>query len=203
MFDAVYYNVTSSDLSGEGGTCAPKCSGQDGLDYYEPIQGDTCAYAVEYMSSKCVPPAKAASFAARLDTCVGSTLYSFNNATGRWVPLTNATRCLEELSQAAQTEGSLGLPEDSPMAPLNSLLSPLFIALVINIVLAVVCAVGVGKFAEGAGSAVGAVFLGVLLCVALVFSFVGIYPAILGVMIVIISGLLLAALVRSMMAGGG
>ena len=203
MFDAVYYNVTASELAGEGGACAPKCAGNNGLDFYLPIPGDTCAYTVEYMSSKCVPSAKAASFAARLDTCIGSTLYTFDNSTGRWATLINSTQCQEEQAAEALTKGSLGLPEDSPMAPLNSLLSPIFIALVINIVLAAVCAVGVGKFAEGAGSAVGAVFLGVLLCVALVFSFVGIYPAILGVMIVIISGLLLAALVRGMMAGGG
>jgi len=201
MFDAVTYNVTAAPIEQiAGGECVPYC---DGINFYSVIPGDTCGYSIEYASPKCLSAAAAEKAAVRADFCIGTALYSFNNATGAWQSLADAPGCVEAQAASNITSGTLVMfPSESPLSGFNFLFSPLFIAFVLNLILAIIPTVGVLKYTETEGSDAALLFALIFGAVALMFSFAGLYPAILGIMMVIIAGVIIAALIRQAMAGG-
>jgi hypothetical protein len=202
--------VTDAALASLTGTeCKSGCR-PGTLDYYTIIpQAGNCAYKIEKVSPKCLTGTAATAAAAKTDFCAPgtATLYSYDNDTAAWVTADNTPRCVEELAQAVasgnMTSSAFGnmIPGDNPLAGFNFFFSPLFLAFIAHLVLSIIPTVGMLKYGVGETGDAFLIFTLLFGALALMFSFVGLYPAILGLMMVIIAGLLLAAQIRQAMAG--
>ena len=195
MVDNVRYQVVSEDYTNSIGGCETGCR-PGTLDYYtsETIEG-SCYLTVEKVSPKCIADTEAQNAAAnKNDFCLNGLFYTYNAKIGNWeTPQPDNPQCAAKEIAENATAGNLGIPADNPLAPLNNLLSLTFISFFLNIVIGG----GVAVMTKNAPLALVAT-----IGTALVFSFIGLYPLVVAVVIVILTAALAAYEIRKPVVGG-
>jgi hypothetical protein len=195
-FDNVRATFTDAQLP----DCVSKCDAPDNpLNYLRATAlGNNCLFSTEVNSPLCAESDKQREQIEKHEPfCVNLTLNTYNNVTNEWEFTLNSEYCVqllaEETAQNAQNTGFVVIPADSPLAPINNLLSLTFIAFIINIVIGGLVAYSTKNAPLALVATIGT---------ALVFSFIGLYPIVIAVVIVILTAALAAYELRKPVVGG-
>lgn len=186
MFDNVKYSTFNEDkVSSITPDCAPVC---DGTTYYETqLVNGTCILTTRPDDYRCFAAEAQDSVKAHADFCLNGRLYTFNNKTGKYDNVLTE-KCTAEATAANISSGSLGIPADNPMSALNFLVSPMFIAFMICLLLAGLVAVF---------SKMAVMGLITFIAIAFMFSWVGVFPIALAVAIIVLCAVLIAVMVKN------
>lgn len=189
--DNVRLSIREADLSCDANFCVE-------VDLYKPkILNQTCVYEIEYNSPECLSEENRILAEQYSDYCVDESLFSYNNDTNEWEETINATYCIELQEKNSITEPIPVLTEyvQSVFEPIFGsnwvlfafFLTPLFISLAISLIVSFYI-IDKAKINSGEGIIFVVTFLSLLGS----FSLVGLFPAWFTLILIIISGGILA-----------
>ncbi len=187
-------------------TALPSCETIcQGLDLrLAQVQGSSCVFTTIENSPICAPDTTTAeAFETLSDVCIGTTLHFFNNETGLWDETSNSDICIEEITDTVN-QSATTRPLDSAETWVDWILflvSPIFIYFFI--ILAISSAVGAFVKAWEAFGVTFAFGLFVGMLITLPNSTAPIIPIWVGIAMIVVISLLLAAKLKSFGFGGG
>lgn len=208
LFDRVRVTYTASPLL----SCTDYCDCNTNTQYIATSLNNSCVFSPREHYPECVEQCTGSEESGqaalnRQPYCDGTTRYYYDFDRDEWLTIIDSELCVIEQEQQEEEDALTStdvnvVPEGSAYEGFNFLLSPLFIAFVLNVIIAGVVAVGMGKISDDSqGPAL--VFLIVFAVTALVLAFIGLYPPVVTALLVIFAGLGVAVLVKGAMSGGG
>ena len=192
--DGVNISIRGGELSCSSNFCI-------GYDLYIPnnING-SCVYTVKTNSPYCLPNDVQEKALNKEDYCINTTLYTWDNITLDWLSIPNSDYCIayqEQQSIYNTDTGILGnyadILDNSGLGFASSLLTPIFIILIILLVISglIVHYIGLG------GRDAGIVFTVIFLSLMLVSSLVGLMPVWIPIVLIVLTGLVIAKMLSS------
>jgi hypothetical protein len=181
-------------------TCASTCLGSVFYEGHKTENGK-CFFLQSSLSDKCISSSLATQRANHESLCCAGPDISSCQATGTYefkydptladyspIPISNSSDCHAQASTEAITTGSLGIPADNPFSALNFIVSPMFIAFILCLIISGLVAV----FTKMAPLA-----LITMIGLAFMFSLMGVFPVALAIVIIVLCACLVAIMLKN------
>lgn len=176
----------------------------DGFTYYSARRIDNaCVYTIEEVSTKCVDPNDAPEVEEYEDWCDDTTLYTFNDVTGKWETIEDAPECIAE-QEAAEEEEEMTQPISSTSEGIelfSFLWAPITLFFIFSLLISGILMATISRMSQTNPS--WQVFGISMLCWMLIGTIFLIIPIWIGIVIVAAVSLMIAKELRGYSFGGG